>query len=340
MAGIAPLSYIQDAAIYLAGLLTTTGDLLYRGAGGLTRRGIGATGQVLTVVAGLPAWAASATSTLTTTGDILGASAPNVLTRIAGGATGTFLGGNGAGVLPTYQTLPAELDTWTTRQGLQVNRTSPASANIVLGAGLVAAASGGAYAKGTDCAFGSMRRATVTADSYVCGFSADVMDLEMVQHRFTGTFAFSGVLGAARRFFAGVAKNAQSFAAEVVTSDAPTAPTIGFFVRGLTDTTFQIVCANDSGTQIVNTGITATEGAAYRGVYAINKATLLVTWSLWSALPDVVPVLLGSGSFTATSSPFASSAADLGILVMAKPNAVTTYWVQIGDVWVNQGVTA
>jgi len=48
-------------------------------------------------------WAASSTSTLTTTGDLLAASAANVLTRIGAGASGEVLTGNGAGVLPTFQ---------------------------------------------------------------------------------------------------------------------------------------------------------------------------------------------------------------------------------------------
>ncbi len=48
-------------------------------------------------------WAASSTSTLTTTGDLLAASAANTLSRIAGGASGEVLTGNGAGVLPTFQ---------------------------------------------------------------------------------------------------------------------------------------------------------------------------------------------------------------------------------------------
>jgi hypothetical protein len=52
-------------------------------------------------------WAASPTSTLTTTGDLLASSAPNVLTRIAGGASGELLTGNGAGVLPTFQAAAA-----------------------------------------------------------------------------------------------------------------------------------------------------------------------------------------------------------------------------------------
>ena len=48
-------------------------------------------------------WAASPTSTLTTTGDLLASSAANVLTRIGAGASGEVLTGNGAGVLPTFQ---------------------------------------------------------------------------------------------------------------------------------------------------------------------------------------------------------------------------------------------
>lgn len=39
--------------------MTTTGDIIYRGAGGTTRLPIGTAGQVLTVSSGLPAWAAA-----------------------------------------------------------------------------------------------------------------------------------------------------------------------------------------------------------------------------------------------------------------------------------------
>jgi len=48
-------------------------------------------------------WAASPTSVLTTTGDLLAASAANVLTRIAATTSGHVLTANGAGVLPTFQ---------------------------------------------------------------------------------------------------------------------------------------------------------------------------------------------------------------------------------------------
>ena len=81
---------------------TTLGDIEYRSstANTNTRVGIGSSGQALTVVAGVPSWAASATSTLTTTGDTLYASAANTLARRAIGSTGDVLTVSGG--LPTW----------------------------------------------------------------------------------------------------------------------------------------------------------------------------------------------------------------------------------------------
>ena len=73
-------------------VLTTTGDSLYAsGANTEARLAIGTTNQALTVVAGVPAWRASATSVLTTTADVLYASAANVLARLGIGSTGQAL---------------------------------------------------------------------------------------------------------------------------------------------------------------------------------------------------------------------------------------------------------
>lgn len=73
-------------------LLTTTGDTIYASSASTPARlGIGSSGQCLTVVAGVPSWAASATSVLTTTGDLLYASGANTLARRAIGATGDVL---------------------------------------------------------------------------------------------------------------------------------------------------------------------------------------------------------------------------------------------------------
>jgi len=73
-------------------VLTTTGDSLYAsGANTEARLAIGTTNQALTVVAGIPAWRASATSVLTTTADVLYASAANVLARLGIGSTGQAL---------------------------------------------------------------------------------------------------------------------------------------------------------------------------------------------------------------------------------------------------------
>jgi len=81
---------------------TTLGDIEYRSSTSNTntRVGIGSSGQALTVVAGVPSWAASSTSTLTTTGDTLYASAANTLARRAIGSTGDVLTVSGG--LPTW----------------------------------------------------------------------------------------------------------------------------------------------------------------------------------------------------------------------------------------------
>lgn len=81
---------------------TTLGDLEYRSSTSNTntRIPIGTSGQGLQVVAGVPAWAASSTSTLTTTGDLLYASAANTLARRAIGSTGDVLTVSGG--VPTW----------------------------------------------------------------------------------------------------------------------------------------------------------------------------------------------------------------------------------------------
>jgi len=83
---------------------TTLGDIEYRSstANTNTRLGIGSSGQSLTVVGGVPSWAASATSVLTTTGDSLYASAANTLARLAIGSTGQVL--TVAGGVPSWAT--------------------------------------------------------------------------------------------------------------------------------------------------------------------------------------------------------------------------------------------
>ena len=83
---------------------TTLGDIEYRSstANTNTRVGIGSSGQNLSVVAGVPAWAASPTSVLTTTGDTLYASAANTLARLGVGTTGQVL--TVAGGLPSWAT--------------------------------------------------------------------------------------------------------------------------------------------------------------------------------------------------------------------------------------------
>lgn len=71
---------------------TTAGDLAYyTSSTAKARIGIGSSGQALTVVAGVPAWANSATSTLTAKGDVLTATAANTIARLGVGANDTVL---------------------------------------------------------------------------------------------------------------------------------------------------------------------------------------------------------------------------------------------------------
>ena len=105
------------ATINLAdSVLTTQGDVLYEGASALARLGQSTANYTLaTKGAGAnPAWQASATSVLTTTGDLLYASGANTLARLAGGTSGDVLTAQGAGVAPSYQT-PSGGGAWTER---------------------------------------------------------------------------------------------------------------------------------------------------------------------------------------------------------------------------------
>jgi hypothetical protein len=83
---------------------TTLGDVEYRSSTSNvnSRLAIGTSGQALTVVAGVPSWAASSTSVLTTTGDTLYASAANTLARLGIGSAGQVL--TVAAGLPSWAT--------------------------------------------------------------------------------------------------------------------------------------------------------------------------------------------------------------------------------------------
>jgi len=71
---------------------TTAGDVdYYASATSKTRVAIGTSGQSLTVVGGVPAWAASPTSVLTAKGDVLTATAANTISRLGVGANGEVL---------------------------------------------------------------------------------------------------------------------------------------------------------------------------------------------------------------------------------------------------------
>lgn len=84
--------------------MNAAGDIIYGGIGGAaTRLAKGADGQVLTLVAGVPAWAASSggfANPMTASGDIIYGSASGAATRLAKGADGQVL--TLAGGVPTW----------------------------------------------------------------------------------------------------------------------------------------------------------------------------------------------------------------------------------------------
>ena len=87
-------------------VLTTQGDVLYEGASALARLGQSTNNYTLaTKGAGAnPAWQASSTSVLTTTGDLLYASGANTLARLASVSSGQVLTAQGVGSAPAWAT--------------------------------------------------------------------------------------------------------------------------------------------------------------------------------------------------------------------------------------------
>jgi len=86
---------------------TTLGDIEYRSstANTNTRLGIGSTGQVLTVAAGVPSWANGFSNPLTTTGDTIYSSSGSTPARLGIGTTGQVL--TVASGIPSWATIPS-----------------------------------------------------------------------------------------------------------------------------------------------------------------------------------------------------------------------------------------
>lgn len=101
--------------------MTTAGDLIYGGtAGAATRIGIGAAGQVLTVVSGLPAWAnnpAGFANPMTTLGDLITGGTSGAAGRLGIGTAGQVLtvvsGAPAWAAIPAPPVLPVNAQTGT-----------------------------------------------------------------------------------------------------------------------------------------------------------------------------------------------------------------------------------
>jgi hypothetical protein len=284
------------------------------------------------VLGGGRTWAQMGLDVLTANGGLLvrtgGALAP-----LAVGTEGQALG-----VVSGAPGYAYPLGAYGVQSGYAVSRGSPSTVTLAIGAGQVGR-SGTTFAAGTKTAFG-VTTSSATTTTTACAFGATTFDTDMTQHAFCGVGLFTGIVGSAgRRFFAGVARDAIGFACEVLTSNTPTEPTIGFFVRGGTDTTFQVLVADNSAQEFTNTTVTATNGAAYLFYYDIRESDLRVRWRIFSATDGAVPALLGSGSFTSTINPFGSTGSfDCGVLFGAKADSNAAYSVNAGDCWVIAGV--
>ena len=111
---------------------TTLGDIEYRSstANTNTRLAIGTSGQGLTVVAGVPSWAPSATSVLSSTGDLLYASAANTLARLNIGTSNQVLTVSGG--LPVWAT-PAASTPANGMNSVTTNQTTTSTSFTDLG---------------------------------------------------------------------------------------------------------------------------------------------------------------------------------------------------------------
>lgn len=82
------------SASAIAGAITTAGDMVVgNGGGAASRLAVGSNGQVLTVVGGLPAWAAATgfVNPMTTAGDLIAGGASGAAQRLAAGTNGYVL---------------------------------------------------------------------------------------------------------------------------------------------------------------------------------------------------------------------------------------------------------
>jgi hypothetical protein len=112
---------LTDLDLGFANPMTTLGDLIIGGGSGMpSRLAIGGTNTVLTVVGGVPTWAANAAmlNPMTSVGDVILGGAAGAPTRLAAVATGAVLASAGVNTAPNWQSS-------LTLQGLTVTTAAP-----------------------------------------------------------------------------------------------------------------------------------------------------------------------------------------------------------------------
>jgi hypothetical protein len=100
---------LTDLDLGFANPMSALGDVITGAASGVPQRlAIGPTNTVLTIVGGVPTWAANAAmlNPMTNVGDVIFGGTAGAPTRLAAVATGAVLASAGVGVAPTWNTTP------------------------------------------------------------------------------------------------------------------------------------------------------------------------------------------------------------------------------------------
>jgi hypothetical protein len=294
---------------------TTLGDIEYRSstANTNTRLAIGTSGQGLQVVAGVPSWAATSTSTLTTTGDVLYASAANTLARLGIGSSGQVLTVS-AGI-PSWATPSSFTSPLTTKGDLY---TRSASADTRLGVGtdghvLTAdsTASTGikwaaASAPTTNLTLlntgGTTPSGTTTTISSLSGYNRLLVVLSGISTNSTNqsiNFHVNGDTSSKYSNHLSRANNPASYGTNMISVsenglDSTTACTLGYLSAGadVMSGIIWIDAANSTGTKLLNRIIGATgntnneryEGTSiYTGTSVISSISFNTSGANWDA---------------------------------------------------------
>lgn len=236
--------------------LTTNGDLLYYN-NGTDRLGVGTAGQVLTVVGGLPTWAAAAGGVLTTNGDAASTGSVNL-----GSQEITFTGGTGITTTASAQSVTFDLDDTAVTTGSYGSASSVATFTVDQQGRLTAASNTpisitSSQVSDLSTTLGDYVSKTAVGTETMAGSLSITGDLTV--NGTTTTLNTEEVLVEDKNIVLG----------NVATPTNTTADGGGITLLGTTDKTFSWVNATTSWTSSENINIADTK------VYSMNGTTVL-----------------------------------------------------------------